>query len=131
MYKLKRADYPGNFHGFTLKEDFFYGQDTETGNYIATSGWECTGNVAMYFLEGEKWVMHWIDTDAEFQIENLPEVITDGKMSFEKWLEEVQEITWNDWEENYSGEMARQIEKEYDRYYYDGLPQFVIKFLEK
>ena len=38
MLKLKYADYEGKYHGFTLKEGYWYGQDTETGNYIATSG---------------------------------------------------------------------------------------------
>lgn len=132
MYKLKYADYPGSFHGFTLKEGYYYGQDTDSGNYIATSGWEDGNeNVAIYFLESEKWIMHWIDAESEFQIENLPEIQTDNKMSFENWLESDQGISWNDWDENYSGESARQIEEEYDRYYYDGLPQFVIKFIEQ
>lgn len=130
MYKLKHADYPGNFHGFTLKEGYYYGIDTETGNYIATSGWECAENVALYFLEDEKWKMHWIDTDSEFQIGNLPEIPTDGKMSFVEWLEG-QGITPEDWDENYSGVMAKEIEEGYNSYYYGGLPQFVINKLER
>lgn len=130
MYKLKHADYSGNFHGFTLKEGYYYGTDTETGNYIATSGWECAGNVALYFLEDGKWNMYWIDTDEEFQIGNLPEISTDDKMSFIEWLEG-QGITPENWDENYSGTMAKEIEEEYESYLYDGLPQFVIKNLQK
>lgn len=127
MYKLKYADYPGNFHSFTLKEGYFYGQDTKTGQYIATSGWECAGNVAIYFLESGKWEMHWIDIDADFQVENLPVISMDDKMSFIKWLEEEQGISPEDWDENYSGEMAKQIEEGYESYLYDGLPRFVVK----
>lgn len=127
MYKLKRADYPGNFHGFTLKPGYFYGTDTETGNYIATSGWEAYGNVALYFLEGEKWVMHWIDVESNFQISNIPEISTCDKMGFAEWLKEIQGIEPEEWDESYSSEMARQIEEEYESYVYDGLPQFVIK----
>ena len=131
MYKLRRADYYGNFHGFTLKEGYYYGEDTETGNYIATSGWETYGNVALYFLQNEKWIKRWIDVEADFQIKNIPEIFTGNKMSFLEWLEEIQGITPEDWDENYSATMARQIEEEYESYLYDELPQFVIKNLQK
>lgn len=130
MLVLRRADYPGNYHGFTLKEGFWYGTDTETGNHIATSGWESNGSVAIYFLIEGKWKMSWWDIgETDFQLENIPEVNTEGKMSFMEWLEEEQGIDWNDWDENYSGQMARQIEEEYDSYYYDGLPRFVQKYI--
>ena len=127
MYKLKRADYPGNFHGFTLKEGYYYGIDTETGRYIATSGWECAGNVALYFLEDGKWNMYWVDIDTEFKIENISQISTDDKMTFVEWLEKFQGIEPEEWDENYSGEIARQIEEEYEIYLYDGIPRFVIK----
>ena len=129
MLKLKRADYDGNYHGFTLKEGYWYGIDAETGKYIATSGWESSGAVAIYFQESDGWKMSWIDIEEDFEIANIPEVNADDKLSFVEWLEEVQGIDWNDWEENYSGQMARQIEEEYDSYYYDGLPRFVQKYL--
>lgn len=128
---MKYADYQGQFHGFTLKPGYFYGQDTETGNYIATSGWETAGNVGIYFLEIGKWVLHWVDAESDFCLGNLPEISTDGKMSFVKWLEIEQGISPVEWDENYSDEEARQIEEEYDRYYYDGLPQFAIKNLRR
>lgn len=130
MLKLKRADYNGNFHGFTLKEGFWYGTDTATNQFVATSGWECNRAVAMYFLTEGNWKMEWIDIEeTDFQLENIPKISTDNKMSFVKWLEKEREITWNEWDENYSGQMARQIEEEYDSYFYDGLPQFVQKCL--
>ncbi len=44
-----------------------------------------------------------------------------------EWLEEEQGITPEEWDENYSDEMAKQIEEEYESYFYDGLPQFEIK----
>ena len=130
MLKLKYADYPGTYHGFTLKEGFWYGTDTETGNPIATSGWESNGAVAIYCLIEGKWKMEWWDIEeTDFQLENVPEINTEDKMSFVKWLEKEQGIDWNDWDENYSGQMARQIEEEYDSYYYDGLPRFVQKYI--
>ena len=130
MLKLKRADYHGNYHGFTLKEGFWYGKDTETETLIATSGWEGNGAVAIYSLTQGKWEMEWWDIEeTDFQLENVPEINTDGKMSFVEWLEEEQGIDWNDYDENYSELMARQIEEEYDYYLYDGLPKFAQKYL--
>ena len=130
MLKLKYADYPGTFHGFTLKEGFWYGKDTETETLIATSGWEGNGAVAIYSLTQDKWEMEWWDIEeTDFILENIPEVNTEGKMSFVEWLEEEQGIDWNDWDENYSGQMAMQIEEEYDCYLYDGLPKFAQKYL--
>ena len=130
MLKLKRADYHGNYHGFTLKEGFWYGKDTETETLIATSGWEGNGAVAIYSLTQGKWEMEWWDIEeTDFSLENIPEVNTEGKMSFVEWLEEEQGIDWNDYDENYSELMARQIEEEYDYYLYDGLPKFAQKYL--
>ena len=75
--------------------------------------------------------MSWVNIEeTEFHLENIPEVNTESKLSFVTWLQEELGIDWNDWDENYSGQMAKQIEEEYDSYYYDGLPQFVIKQLE-
>ena len=126
MLKLKYADYQGTYHDFTLKEGYWYGENTETGCYIATSGWESNRAVAIYSLTQGKWTMEWIDIEeTNFQLENVPEVNTEGKMSFSEWLEEEQGIDWNDWDSNYSGLMASQIEEEYESYLYDGLPRFV------
>ena len=131
MLILKRADYEGKYHGFNLKEGFWYGTDTETGQYIATSGWETNGYVAIYHKEDDgKWEMNWRDIEeTDFQLENIPEVDTSSKMPFNKWLLEEQDITWNEWDENYSGIAADQIEEVYDSYFYDGLPGFVRKYL--
>ena len=130
MLNLKRADYNGNYHGFSLKEGFWYGVDTETNQPIATSGWECGDCVAIYFLTEGKWEMEWIDIgETDFQLENIPEVNTENKLSFVTWLEEVQGIDQYDWDENYSGQMAAQIEEEYNSYLCDGLPKFVQKYI--
>ena len=129
MLRLRKADYSGNYHGFTLKEGYWYGINTETNQLIATSGWESNGCVAIYTLEEGKWEMSWYDIEeTDFDLET-PKVNTEGKLSFVKWLKEEQGIEWNDWDENYSGQMARQIEEEYDSYCYDGLPQFVQKYI--
>lgn len=52
------------------------------------------------------------------------------KMPFNKWLWEELGIDLNYYDNNYSGSMAKQIEEEYDSYCYNGLPQFVIKYIE-
>lgn len=130
MLKLKKADYPGNYHGFSLKENYWYGQDMETGKTIATSGWECNGCVAIYFLTDHKWEMEWINiSDTDFTLENIPEVNTKNKLPFNQWLETEIGISWNEYDNNYSGMQAKQIEEEYLSYYYDDLPQFVIKYM--
>lgn len=129
MLKLKRADYAGNYHGFTLKEGFWYGVDTDTNQYIATSGWECYGNVAMYYCINGNWELEWIDVDEDFLIENLPEVNTEDKLSFVEWLEEERGIDWSYYDNNYSEVSTREMEEEYDYYFYDGLPRFVQKYI--
>ena len=132
MILLKKADYPGSYHGFSLKEGFWYGTDTETNQPVATSGWESNGDVAIYHLQPEgKWEMSWISVEeTDFQIENLPEVTAEGKLSFKEWLQEEHGISWNEWDELYShGDAGREIEYEYDHYLYDGLPRFVQKYL--
>lgn len=128
MLRLKYADYEGNYCGFTLKKGYWYGIKTETNQPIATSGWEAHGSVSIYTLINGKWKPDWYPIeDTDFQVSNIPEVNTEGKLTFPVWLEDVQGIAWNDWDENYFGQIAKQIEEEYDSYYYDGLPQFVQK----
>jgi len=61
----------------------------------------------VFFLENEKWVMHWVDAESDFQFENVQKISKDGKMSFLEWLEEEQGITPEEWDENYSDEMAK------------------------
>lgn len=84
MLKLKYADDQGTYYGFTLKKGFWYGTNTETQNPIATSGWECSGSIAIYELIDGKWQMFWYDITEEkmFDILNIPEYSTEGKMSF-------------------------------------------------
>lgn len=126
MFKMKYyAGEKFQFHGFTLKRGFFYGIETETGRYVATSGWESGENVAIYFLEdNNKWKLYWIAEDSVFNIEDLPEIKKDNKMSFGKWLKAECGIDASDWDENYSGTCAEQIEREYDAYYFEHLPRF-------
>lgn len=129
MLKLKRMDEfeTAMYHGFTLKNGFWYGVDTETGRYIATSGWECNGCVAVYFKNENSWDMEWIDIeDTDFELENVPNVNTEDKMPFNKWLEEVIGVTWEYFDNNYDGD---QEYEEYNNYLYNGLPKFVQKYL--
>lgn len=116
------------YHGFTLQNGFWYGFDTETGKYIATSGWECNGYVAVYFKNESSWDMEWVDVEADFDLENIPEVNQDDKMSFNEWLGEVIGVTPEYFDNNYDGDEEY---KEYDSYLYGGLPEFVINYLNK
>lgn len=134
MYNLKYADYEGNYHGFSLKKGYYYGEDTETGEPIATSGWCSEGAVALYFLTDGKWKKQWINIEENieyFSITNLPENNTMDKIPFDEWLEEEKGITYNEWDEVYSASdsFRMEIETEYDKYYYDDLPEFVITYL--
>lgn len=125
MLKLKRADYDGTYHGFTLKEGYYYGINTETGNPIATSGWECAGNLCLYSLNDGKCEKEWVGIEEnDFDISPLPDFSPVGKMSFLEWLEQEYSITPEEWD----GETYL-YEDEYDEYFYDGLPKFVQKYL--
>lgn len=116
------------YHGFTLQKYFWYGVDTETGKYIATSGWEAAGCVAIYFKNEDSWDMEWVGVEEDFDLENVPEVNFDGKMSFNKWLVEYLGIDPDYFDNNYNGD--EQYEQ-YRSYLYDGLPEFAINYLDK
>lgn len=128
MLRLKCADDQGTYYGFTLKNGFWYGINTETQNFVATSGWECNGNVAIYELIDGKWQMFWYDiTEPKmFEISNIPEYSTKGKMSFIEWLETELGIEWNEFDEYYDG---KEEYRQYDKYLYDGLPNFIINYI--
>lgn len=130
MLKLKRMSEfeKAVYHGFILQNGFWYGIDTESGKCIATSGWEAYGCVAVYFKNEKSWDMEWIDIeDTDFELENVPNVNTEDKMSFKQWLKEVIGVTWEYFDNNYDGNQEYQ---EYNSYLYDGLPKFVWKYLE-
>ena len=129
MLKLKRMDEfeIAKYHGFTLQNGFWYGTDTETGKYIATSGWECNECVAVYFKNENLWDMEWVDIEAtDFELENIPKINTKSKMSFNEWIKEVVGITPEYFDNNYDGAQGYE---EYKAYLYDGLPEFVQKYL--
>lgn len=116
------------FHGFTVKKGFWYGTDTETGQYIVTSGWECNGCVAVYFKNEDSWNREWVDIEEnEFMLHNVPEVKLNEKMSFAEWLENVLGIDREAFDENYDGDSEYE---EYEEYLYDGLPKFAREFLK-
>lgn len=132
MLKLKEmTDFEtANYYGFTLKEGFWYGVNTKTGNPIATSTWECNGCVSIYELQDGKWEMDWYNIEeTNFDIENIPTPNKEGKLSFAEWLDEEYGITIDEWS-SYGEIQAEQIEDEYDYYYYE-LPKFVQKYLQK
>lgn len=110
------------YHGFTLKNGYWYGVDTETGMYIATSGWTSNGCVAIYFKTGDKWEPLWIDyedTCNQFVL-SYPEIKGD-KLPYETWVEQNPDYSF--WPED-------DLHEAYDQYLYDGLSVFAIKILE-
>ncbi len=130
MYNLKYADYDGIYHGFNLKKGYYYGEDTKTGKLIATSGWCAYGSVALYELKNGRWKLAWVNIKEEIEylsIDNLPEINTNNKMPFNEWLNE-KGMTFNEWD-NSDFDSRMEIESEYDYYYYDELPEFVIAYL--
>lgn len=72
--------------------------------------------------------MEWVDVEADFDLENIPKVNLDDKMSFNEWLGEVIGVTPEYFDNNYDGDEEY---KEYNSYLYDGLPEFVINHLNK
>lgn len=137
MYNLQYANEDKDYYGFGVKKGFWYGEDTESGKKIATSGWEISDNVAMYFLEKEEniesWNMYWIDNSQNFKLdmENFPKVNIAEKMSFSTWLEEVQGITYEDYDENYSGKAEDNLLLLYTAYYTNNTPRFIEIYAEE
>ena len=130
MLNLKYTDYNGKYYGFNLKKGHFYGEDIVTHQKIAATGWECDGNVAVYYLEESKWVLHWIDPIYISEIENLPDFET-GKLSFSEWLKKEKGISWEEYNNEPDLDLVEEIDQEYDCYFYDGLPEFIINFLNE
>ena len=129
MIKLRKNTETKNYKGFFLKEGFWYGVDTETHKEVVTSGWECNGAVAIYFLESDNtWKMMWIDLE-EVEVEYSRKDILENKMSFAEWLETEKSISWSYFDDNYHGTMAEQIVEEYQTYYFDGLPKFAHEYV--
>ena len=58
---------------------------------------------------------------ADYELDVIPEkgdtMKQNNKMSFAEWLETVIGITWEEWDESYSGSQMEQIESEYDEYW--------------
>lgn len=127
MIRLRRVEEKKKlYHGFHLHENDWYGVDTETGAFVASTGAEAYGFLSVYFLEGETWTPVWLDNEETlFEFEGVPPIDTKNKMSFNKWLSTEIGISPEEYDENYSGHAAQQLEDEYDSYYYDGLPKAV------
>ena len=132
MLKLKEmTDFEtAKYYGFTLKEGFWYGVNTETGNPIATSTWECNRCLSIYEKVNGEWEMDWFSIEeTDFELETIPTPNSEGKLSFSEWLDEEYGITIDEWS-SYREIQHEQIEDEYDYYYYE-LPKFVQKYLQK
>lgn len=127
-FKLKRADYPGTYHGFTLKEGFWYGVEIETGNFAATSGWERGNAVSMYVCENGKWQLTWWDiSETDFILENIP-AMPAGKMDFKEWIHEKYDMSYQEYLESDYSE-SDFVDENYEDYLYDWIPLFVRKYM--
>lgn len=131
LLSLTRTTEPFNYNGFTCKEGFFSGVDKSTGELIATSGWEVNGEVAVYYLEGTDWHLHWMSLDlCDFEVAGVTLPNPKEKLDFLDWLEECEGIDRHDWDENYSGDMADEEERLYQYYLLNNLPLFVGQAME-
>ena len=98
MIKLEKNRTYKEWNGFNLKEGFWYGTDTETGQYVATSGWEAVGCLAVYYLSGDSWKLEWLpieDTDFDLNPADLPKIKTGGKLPFKEWLDNETGFSYN------------------------------------
>lgn len=130
MLKLKEMKEfeSAKYYGFTLKNGFWYGINTETGNLVATSGWEVNNGLAVYELIDGEWILDWWEIEKyNFSLE-LPECPDlNGKMSFKDWVEEVEGVDYDYYDNNYGN--TDDIEEAYRWYLYE-LPKFVTIFFE-
>ena len=133
MIKLEKNRTYKEWNGFNMKEGFWYGTDTETGQYVATSGWEAVGCLAVYYLSGDSWKLEWLpieDTDFDLNPADLPKIKTGGKLPFKEWLENETGFSYHQWEDLLDGSIqGEEIEEEYQRYLCDDLPKFIRKYL--
>lgn len=131
MLKLRYADYKGVFHGFVLREGYFYGYDDMTGEYVAASGYEHEGNLRIYRLQDGQWNPFWVVESATgFDLIGVEERNDEKTLTFSKWLvsKGYEEDAW----QKCSLDRFNELQKEYDTYrLFNGLPQFAIDWLKE
>ena len=91
-----------DYHGFTLQPGYWFGHDDETGEYVASSGWEVNHDLALYRrnqVTGE-WEMSWVDQD-ETEIVASGFAVPDlaAKKTFKQWLKEDYGVEPEDYDE--------------------------------
>lgn len=112
-----------NYHGFTIQPGFWCGYDSETKEYLASSGWEVGNNLALYRCTEHGWEMEWLDQEeVEIAAGGFTAPDLESKKSFNQWLREDYGVEPEYYDNNYSN--TEQVEEEYRNYYYDGLPLF-------
>ena len=131
MLKLRYADYKGVFHGFVLKEGYFYGYDDMTGEYIAASGYEHEGNLRVYRQQDGQWVPSWVVTSVTaLELIGVEERFDSNRKTFSEWLvsKGYEEDAW----QKCDLETFNQMRKDYDTYFlFADLPQFAVDYLKK
>lgn len=119
-----------DFHGFTVRPGFWYGKDLTNGENVALTA---AGNFYRNIESDTERPWHHIDpwydedkfhTDTRILADGYQAPDFSSKKPFEQWLEEDYGISTQDFQEFYHGEMAQYVQKEYDYYQYNGLPDF-------
>ena len=131
MLKLRYADYKGVFHGFVLKEGYFYGYDDSTGEFVAASGYESEGNLRIYRLQDGQWNPCWVnESNTAFDLIGVEDRFGGNRLEFSGWLESKGYEA--DYWQKCSLEKFNELEKEHGLYYlFEGLPQFAVEWLKE
>ena len=85
-FKINNTNCVADFNGFIVQPGFIFGEDTETGRLVASSGWTCNKSLMVY--ESEKglfphwWSGFWVD------FEDLRDSTLEGSLSFSEWLDQ-------------------------------------------
>ena len=136
MFKLNYAKEDMKYHGFILKgnSDFYYGIDTETEDLIATSGHVEASHgytyLYLYRFNDGQWIGDEVEVEStECQFESFPdkdfiESRSHEVESFNKYLEEIEGISFNEYDESIDVSEVDRIWERYYQYCY-GLPSFV------
>ena len=121
-----------DFHGFTVQPGFWYGKDLASGENVALTA---DGNFYHYIesdaeMSWQEFDPTWYDEKEDIDVD--PTILADGyqapdfssKKPFEQWLEEDYGISAQDFQKFFYGELAENVQEQYDYYQYNGFPDF-------
>lgn len=94
-FKVNNSNETINFNGFGVQPGFIYGEDTETGRLVASSGWTCNKSLRVY--DSEKGISQWSGFWVDF--EDLRDSNLEGSLSFSEWLDQKEREEAGEFEE--------------------------------